>query len=592
MGMAASQARYLALVARKSNCEYEGQQINQSRLNLSNKSASLFSQVLGLSVPIPPSKQDYMKVQYSFNDGTTDFAITDWQQIAGTEDNNYIITYHYDTIEYQGSQKLKSNPQVRFKGTGPVVSQNYSDTVAKIQNALVDVTNAQKTYDTATADYNTLLANVKNKEYFADSTSETNIIDKKEVKDGEGSVIGYTVCNQKVQDGYLVYNYEYTPSGQTEPTTENRYYKNGKYYQLDSTGAYVPVSASEDTSTYKVFYDEYTYTNYSEITDDAAKNTIRDSIDFLKKYGALAEDYKYEDVYYDTTKNTMVLRDNLANVPGTTQILPIYYPQTAPTGTTANGILDTKTQLEEAQKTMDAAKTQLELCQATLNAMDVPAYVGNNALTPLSALEDNDVTAISQIIKDMREQDISTNITRCFDTTSGLYNADTYSGGIYKYTVNNTTYYTTYYDLANSYVNGDGVNHTDNQAKLPIYTATNVTVSKDSTDKAFLETDTSGRFTSIRLDNDTLVYSLKVEEVEDTAAYDDAMNQYDYNKALYDKQIADINAQTSLIQREDQDLELRLKQLDTEQNALNTEIDAVSKVVKDNIEKSFKTFGG
>ena len=56
--------------------------------------------------------------------------------------------------------------------------------------------------------------------------------------------------------------------------------------------------------------------------------------------------------------------------------------------------------------------------------------------------------------------------------------------------------------------------------------------------------------------------------------------------------IQDINAKTSLIQQEDQQLELRLKQLDTEQNALSTEIDAVSKVVKDNVEKSFKTFGG
>ena len=54
----------------------------------------------------------------------------------------------------------------------------------------------------------------------------------------------------------------------------------------------------------------------------------------------------------------------------------------------------------------------------------------------------------------------------------------------------------------------------------------------------------------------------------------------------------DINAKTSVIQAEDRTLELRLKQLDTEQNALSTEIDAVSKVVKDNVEKSFKTFGG
>ena len=33
-------------------------------------------------------------------------------------------------------------------------------------------------------------------------------------------------------------------------------------------------------------------------------------------------------------------------------------------------------------------------------------------------------------------------------------------------------------------------------------------------------------------------------------------------------------------------------QLDTEQKALSTEIDAVKKVVDDNVEKSFKTFGG
>ena len=56
--------------------------------------------------------------------------------------------------------------------------------------------------------------------------------------------------------------------------------------------------------------------------------------------------------------------------------------------------------------------------------------------------------------------------------------------------------------------------------------------------------------------------------------------------------IQDINAKTSIIQRQDQQLELRLKQLDTEQRALSTEIDAVSKVVQDNIESSFKTFGG
>ena len=36
MGMAASQARFLGLTARKTNVEYEGQQINQQRTRLIN----------------------------------------------------------------------------------------------------------------------------------------------------------------------------------------------------------------------------------------------------------------------------------------------------------------------------------------------------------------------------------------------------------------------------------------------------------------------------------------------------------------------------------------------------------------------------
>ena len=44
------------------------------------------------------------------------------------------------------------------------------------------------------------------------------------------------------------------------------------------------------------------------------------------------------------------------------------------------------------------------------------------------------------------------------------------------------------------------------------------------------------------------------------------------------------------IQQEDRTLELRLKQLDTEQHALATDMDAVKKVINDNVEKTFKTF--
>ena len=60
-------------------------------------------------------------------------------------------------------------------------------------------------------------------------------------------------------------------------------------------------------------------------------------------------------------------------------------------------------------------------------------------------------------------------------------------------------------------------------------------------------------------------------------------------KRLY-KKIQDINSKLEIIQSQDKSLELNLKQLDTEENAISTEIDAVKKVISKNVESSFKTF--
>jgi len=70
MGMAASQARFLQLTARRTNIEYQGQQINQQRLALANASAGLFEKMLSLAVPTPPSSEDdkYYTQGYIFTD--------------------------------------------------------------------------------------------------------------------------------------------------------------------------------------------------------------------------------------------------------------------------------------------------------------------------------------------------------------------------------------------------------------------------------------------------------------------------------------------------------------------------------------------
>jgi hypothetical protein len=57
MGFAASQARFLTLTARKSDLELQGQFINQSRMQLANSTASLFTLSSNLTPGSPVALQ-------------------------------------------------------------------------------------------------------------------------------------------------------------------------------------------------------------------------------------------------------------------------------------------------------------------------------------------------------------------------------------------------------------------------------------------------------------------------------------------------------------------------------------------------------
>jgi hypothetical protein len=63
MGMGASQARYLLLTARKSDLEFTGQQINQSRLQLANITNQLFN----LATNLDPDSPEAIVIQLRIN---------------------------------------------------------------------------------------------------------------------------------------------------------------------------------------------------------------------------------------------------------------------------------------------------------------------------------------------------------------------------------------------------------------------------------------------------------------------------------------------------------------------------------------------
>ncbi len=98
----------------------------------------------------------------------------------------------------------------------------------------------------------------------------------------------------------------------------------------------------------------------------------------------------------------------------------------------------------------------------------------------------------------------------------------------------------------------------------------------------------TNRITSLTFGGKT--YTVSTGYAGNNAAYEDAYNEYVYQKSLYDQTMNNINARISIIESQDKKLQLKLTDLDTQQKALDTELESVKKVVQKNIEQSFKTF--
>lgn len=93
MGLAATQARYLGLTARKTNIEYEGQQVNQTRTALANESANLYQKLYSMSVPVPPSVTDYYQTEYTYSAGGTKYYVNSYTPDPSTGLYNVNVTY-------------------------------------------------------------------------------------------------------------------------------------------------------------------------------------------------------------------------------------------------------------------------------------------------------------------------------------------------------------------------------------------------------------------------------------------------------------------------------------------------------------------
>jgi len=471
MGMAASQARYLCLTARKSNVEYEGQQVNQQRTELANESAGIFNQLLTLNVPTPPSSSDYTTIQNTFNDGIYDETITNKSPLPTTDPEygtyNYNVTYTHTASTYTGVQAKNADP----KNVGTQLT-TYNGTTG---------TNPTAAYTDYLDKQNATTANTWTK-----------------VGNNGGNLTTYVPDNSTMDA-------EVAQIAASNPTSNF-----ALAYNADK--AKVPVVPAN-------------YNDISYYTSGTGTSVVR---------------------HY--TCNTDLKASVDTNVGSNQSTIPTCWTPvvggitTGTGGTTGNtytlGVFD-----------------NVNLYATATNGTNPANYTSSNGKVFALA---TDAQADSQ---GLPPPSGATAIDTLTSVATPLMQSDTSTTGVTQTTLN--TYYATYLDK-------------------PVTT----------TEKAFLDTDAStSRIDSIRLKSspDT-TFTVKSETKQDDAAYQDAMNQYTYKNTLYQQQVTDVNAKTSVLQQEDRTLELRLRQLDTEQEALQTEMESVKKVIDKNIESTFKTF--
>ena len=452
MGMSASQARFLSLTARKTNVEFEGQQINQQRTTLSNESANYYSKLASMSVPTPPSSADYTKTVYTFTDGSEKNTIN---SLIATTNGTYILNY---------------------------TSSTEAESV--VSNGNVIVTRSFPTEDLV----------------------------------------------KKAVSGYI-----FTPEGSGDH--EEYATKDGVKYQMETLTDESPIPAKEcalldSSQQYWYFVDntgKYNYVSKSE------------SLTPSKEISGLFAFYNSEPTY----------------LVGSTPL-----------------------------RTMNSSTKPDDIAQYLAEYGDTDPYLK----TIVSEDDKKDVLFLEATYAEL--------LQKKYNQGSWLvrYQKNSSSGAYEPIFYNKDQVEKAHYD--------DETGASQSGIKSYVYGHTTETREVKNA-KARVEQDTSGRYISIfvyDLNADGSIktddkgnpigteYNLTARTQSDDRAYNDAMNQYNYNKAKYDQDIQAINAKIEIIQGQDKDLELRLKQLDTEENAISTEIDAVKKVISKNVENSFKTF--
>ena len=537
MGMSASQARYLGLVARMNNLEYQGQQINQERTVLSQQCTALYNSLLDMQVPTPPSTSDYTKVVYSGADGASTFTIGSVIPHNGTYsiDFQYSKTGHY--VTEAGTAAARGVP-AKLKltvETSPITTAtNYFDITSSAQHDLSSYTYGGSGVDTIM-------------EYV-----------------GLGGSIGSTGSYYMLQGSKFI---EVSNPDAAECTGK-------KIFVLKDNTTYSGASAVDQTEDYLLGNDTSIMTpkkGYGYQKVDLANSY------YVIENGAFRS-VKDSDFATSTSDTTSLF---LLNDDGTYRMNSSYGAAIAKRST-AEVVPD---DASGAGIYTNAERTDLIGVVADKNCYTVKTAAN------LGLISSDSLVSYIEALRNAFPADTE---GKTDDEVSELF-------GVYFSKDSNTGRNVPHFVYTNEVLSSIGDVTSTHYLTTYDYIANGKYTDIDHKDNCLLTFDAQGRITDVKIpveyaaDGTVATYKtvhLSAETTTDSAAYEEAYNQYEYAQLIYDKKQQEINAKTEIIQQEDRNLELKLTRLDNERKAIDTELDAVKKVIEDNIESSYKTFSG
>lgn len=623
MGMAASSLRFAQLTARKNQVEFEGQQINQQRLTLSQKSSAIYNDMLTKQVPTAPDPSQFTKIVYKFNNGGGTSSILNLaKKTSGAY--NYNITYKRpkttNTLSKSSFSNVGFSSQIGVTGQDKTTAdyyartatingvpynlslvggntaaerlQTYKSTLETYQNMKtieeqISSLSSKKATDTVSSSTQQSIKSALGLDITSTDPTERNSIEKALFGDDtltprtnglrvtmpkqiDLSMTDYpSDTDKKAQQAAYNMAVALGITGKSDATLSNDLTQANMNSALDAILADADMSdhlqtklTGSTTGDTLMFQTATTTAGGTPTTDTVSQQDITNkfaSLNDLEKaelanlLAQYAKDGNVDNDIVAASKVSDINHDKYENYgQAANSLYSIANGDSADeTVTNEQMIAMLEELLKETSKTEDG-KTYQSSGDYKTGEVD-PAFVQYQSSVATPGIQN---VGEGQILYEYADD----NGEKCYMYVSVDNILDDKSN--------------TYADSVQIYENS--LNYLDGEYETEQQDA-NVIMSED------------GQVVKITFADGTVVAPEIVTEMDD-AAYDQAMVEYEYKKEVYDKEMNDANAKVKIIQAQDQKLEVRLKQLDTEQKAIQTEIDAVKSVRDKAIESSFKTF--